>query len=59
LEGPEWQAINDNSIRHYTPEKIKEKGIDAVCSETIKHFKDYDAIYISFDADSLDTSISV
>ena len=59
LEKQEWDAVHENGIKYFDPENIKKLGIEKVIQETMNHFKDYDSIYISFDADSLDPSISV
>jgi arginase len=59
LEPQEWDAIHDNNIKYYTPEMRKKMGIQKIIDETIAHFKDYDGVYVSFDVDSMDPSISI
>jgi arginase len=58
LEIQEWDLIHKLNIKHFVPENVHDLGINKVCTEVRNHFKDYDAIYISFDADSLDPKIS-
>lgn len=58
LEEEEWETIHSHNIKYFSPADIKTKTIENVIEETKEYFKDYDGIYISFDADSLDPSIS-
>ncbi|MGZ5245021.1 MAG: arginase family protein, partial [Bacteroidia bacterium] len=59
LEKQEWITLEKLNIKHFTPAIIRAKHIEQVIKETQEHFKDYDALYISFDVDSLDISISI
>lgn len=58
LERQEWDLIDDKGIEFYTPKEIKEFGIEKVAKETLEYLKDCDYIYVSFDVDSLDPSVS-
>lgn len=58
LERQEWELIDEKQIEFYTPKEIKEYGIERVAKETLEYLKDCDFLYISFDVDSLDPSIS-
>lgn len=58
LEKPEWKDIRDNKMKHYVPEDVKSKPIEQIASESLEYLKDCDLIYISFDVDSLDPSVS-
>lgn len=58
LEKQEWAIINEYNIKHYTPDHIREIGLNKIISSVKKHFTGYDAIYVSFDVDSLDPSVS-
>lgn len=58
LEAPEWQVIKDHGIKHYEPADRKAKGVQQIIEETLAHFEDYDTLYVTFDVDSLDPSIS-
>lgn len=57
----EWQEnelINKLGIKNYTVEFIREKGPILTATKALKNLTDCDLIYISFDVDVLDTSIS-
>ncbi len=57
-EAPEDHLIEKFGIRNFTTEEVIEKGIHQVSEEALDILKDCEQIYISFDVDSLDTSIS-
>lgn len=59
LEREEWAAIRERNIRYYEPHDIKQKGTAAVVRETLDYLSSCDILYVSFDVDSLDPSISV
>jgi arginase len=58
LEKQEWDSINGLNIKYYTPADRKKKGASKIAEEVVKYFEAYDGIYVSFDVDSLDPSIS-
>lgn len=58
-EGPEDHIIDQFGIRNFKTEEVNTKGVIQVANEALETLKDCDQIYISFDVDSLDTSISV
>lgn len=57
-EKPEDHIIEKHEIRNYSIEEINHRGVRRVAKEALKLLKDCDQIYISFDVDSLDTSVS-
>ena len=57
-EQEEWALINQLNIKAITPEIIAEQGISKVLDSTLKHLAHCDVIYVSFDVDSMDPSIS-
>ena len=59
LQEQEWDIIHEKNIKYYTPEHLKKPGIEKVIEEVTEKFADYDGIYISFDVDSMDPSVSV
>jgi arginase len=59
LEQEEWDIINKLKIKNFTPEYRKTNGIEKIITETLEYFKEYDKVYVSFDVDSLDPSISL
>ncbi|WP_339609456.1 arginase [uncultured Roseivirga sp.] len=58
-ESPEDFLMEKYGIKNFTTAEVTEKGIQQVSKEALEILKDCDQIYISFDVDSLDTSISV
>lgn len=58
LERQEWDFIDEKEIEFYTPKEIKEFGIEKVAKDTLQYLRDCDYIYVSFDVDSLDPSVS-
>lgn len=58
LERQEWDLIDAKGIEFYTPKEIHQYGIETVVKETLEYLKDCDYLYISFDVDSLDPSVS-
>ncbi len=58
-EGPEDHIIDQFGIKNFKTEEVNQKGVVQVANEALSILKDCDQIYISFDVDSLDTSISV
>jgi arginase len=58
LEEQEWNTIKTRNIRFYNPDDIRALGIETVAAQTAEYFSNYDAVYITFDVDSLDPSIS-
>jgi len=58
-EEEEEAIIAKENIRAFRPQEIKEIGIEEVAMQSIKHLQNCDYIYVSFDVDSLDSSISV
>lgn len=57
MEEQEEALIRDNNIFHRTPEDRKSKGIEQVLNEALTHLSHCDRLYVSFDVDSLDSSI--
>lgn len=58
LEQPEWDLIKREKIKYFEPEDIKRIGINAIANETLKYLSDCDIIYVSFDVDSMDPTVS-
>ncbi|WP_420387652.1 arginase [Roseivirga sp.] len=57
-EKPEDHLIDKYEIRNFSTEEVNHKGVKKVAKEALKLLKECDQIYISFDVDSLDTSVS-
>lgn len=58
-EEPEDFLIEKYKIKNFPTAEVRSKGIQKVAQETLEILKDCDQIYISFDVDSLDSSISL
>ncbi len=58
LEKQEWETLKRLKIKYYTPDVLHKKGAKKTAKEIEKYFEPYDAVYVSFDVDSLDPSIS-
>lgn len=58
-ETPEDHLISEYGIKNFTINEIRQKGILSIAKETLEILGDCDQIYISFDVDSLDSSISM
>ena len=57
-EKQEDEMMNRLNLRNYSIKEIRSKGIQKCVLESLKLLKKCDLIYISFDVDSLDSSIS-
>ncbi|MCU0417196.1 MAG: arginase [Cytophagaceae bacterium] len=58
FEIQEYHLIRDHQLKHYSPYDIKAKGLSVILEQVKAYYADYDAVYVSFDVDVLDTSIS-
>lgn len=58
-ESAENHLLEKYNIRNFRTEKVNEKGAKTIAAEALTLLKACDQIYISFDVDSLDPSVSV
>ena len=58
-EEPENYLINSHGIKNFKTKDVRTKGITQIAKEALEILKDCDQVYISFDVDSLDSSISM
>lgn len=58
-EAPEDHLIEKYGIKNFSTKEVREKGIQKIAAEALQTLADCGQIYISFDVDSLDSSISV
>ncbi len=58
-EPAENHLLAKHGIRNFPTEEVNEKGVKAIAAEALEILKDCEQVYISFDVDSLDTSVSV
>ncbi len=57
-EEEEDYLIDQNSIKVYKVENVRDNGPESIVSSTMKHLAHCDSIYVSFDVDSIDMGIS-
>lgn len=57
-EGPEDFLIKKNGVKNFTTAEIRRKGVEKVAIEALALLDHCDLIYVSFDVDSMDASIS-
>jgi len=58
LEEQEWRDIEENRIKNYVPARLLHKEMSVCAQECLEYLKSCDLIYVSFDVDSLDPSVS-
>ena len=58
-EKPEDELMARHGIPNITVDSLREQGAEYVAQQLIASLSDCDAIYVSFDVDSMDSSISV
>jgi len=58
-ETPEEVIMEKHEIPNFTVAEVREKGIDGTVREVLDHLADCEILYLSFDVDSMDPSISV
>jgi arginase len=58
-EEPENHLIKQYGIKNFTTEEVRTLGITLIAEKALDILKECDQIYISFDVDSLDSSISM
>ncbi|GAB3660797.1 arginase [Echinicola sediminis] len=58
-EKPEDHLIQKHGIKNFPTKEVREKGVETIAKEALALLKDCEQIYISFDVDSMDSSISV
>jgi arginase len=58
-EAPEDHLIHKYGIKNFSTQEVRDLGIEKVAAQALENLADCEQIYISFDVDSLDSSISV
>lgn len=59
LEEPEKELLRKHNTRNFTTEEVRELGVPHVARQALSLLSECDIIYVSFDVDSMDSSISV
>lgn len=57
LEQEEWDLIHHYDIAYTTPEQRKNKGIHDLKQQAVEFARQFEALYVSFDIDSLDAEL--
>lgn len=58
FEKQELAIVDDYNILNFPPDRIEDLGIDLVLEKALEYLSDCENIYISFDVDSQDPSVS-
>jgi arginase len=58
FEEQEGYLIKQHRVKNYSTTEIRKTGVTKICREALKYLAQCDKIYITFDVDSLDPSIS-
>lgn len=58
-EQEEFDLLNELNIKFFNPNVIKELGIKTVADFTLEQLSGCDAVFVSFDADSLNPELSI
>jgi len=58
FEEQEGYLLKQHKVKNFTTAEIKKTGVTKVCREAMKYLAQCDKIYITFDVDSLDPSVS-
>lgn len=57
-ESPEDELMKRHNIPNFTVEQLRSEGTAAILEKSLNHLKDCDILYVSFDVDSMDPSVS-
>lgn len=58
FEEQEGYLIKQHRVKNFTTSEIRKTGVTKICREAMKHLVHCDKIYITFDVDALDPTIS-
>ncbi|GAB5557556.1 MAG: arginase [Schleiferiaceae bacterium] len=58
-EHPENEIMRRNNIPNYTVDQVREEGASQIAQKALEYLAECDLIYVSFDVDSMDPSVSV
>lgn len=57
IDPPEAEILEQNHIRYYTWDKIRQRGLRNCLNESISYLRHCDAVHVSFDIDSMDPQL--
>ena len=58
VEPEEQHLMKVSGMRNFTRDEVKTQGVASIAQQALELLKDCDQVYVSFDVDSMDTSIS-
>ncbi len=58
FEEQEGYLMKKNKVKNFTTSEIRKTGVTKICREAMKYLSQCDKIYITFDVDALDPTIS-
>ncbi len=58
IEAPEEFVIRKNNIKNFTTADVRKRGVERIAIDALQYLDHCDMIYLSFDVDSMDSSIS-
>ena len=58
FEEQEGYLLKQHKLKNFTTSEIRKIGVTKICREAMKHLSNCDKIYITFDVDALDPTIS-
>jgi arginase len=58
FEEQEGYLLKQHRVKNFSTSEIKKTGVTKICREALKYLSHCDKIYITFDADALDPSVS-
>lgn len=58
FEEQEGYLLKQHKVKNFSTSEIRKTGVTKICREAMKHLSHCDKVYISFDVDALDPSIS-
>ncbi|WP_345369448.1 arginase [Algivirga pacifica] len=58
-EGPEEVFMKEHGIKNFSVEEVRKEGVKTIAARVLERLQDCDIIYVSFDVDSMDSSISM
>lgn len=58
FEEEEAGLMKQYNLRNYTVDEVRTRGAAVIADEVLQRFASYEILYVSFDVDSMDTSIS-
>lgn len=58
MEKPEENLLKKNKVKNFTTAELRKRGVERIVIDTMMYLEHCDLIYVSFDVDSMDPSMS-